>query len=78
MRPMPMLKRKLNASGSACGGKLLRRHLGSSATGSRSSPGIERLPENERSEFRQNERSEFRQNERSEFRQNEAVSFIKM
>ena len=35
----------------------------------------ERLPENERSEFRQNERSEFRQNEQSEFRQNEQSEF---
>lgn len=32
-------------------------------------PASERLPENERSEFRQNEQGEFRQNERSEFGQ---------
>ena len=38
-------------------------------------PASERLPENERSEFRQNERSEFRQNEQSEFRQNERSGF---
>ena len=63
MPPMPRLKRKPNASGSVFGGKLLRRHLGSSATDSRSSTGLERLPENERSEFRQNENADSKQHQ---------------
>lgn len=52
MPPMPKLKLKPKTSGSACGGKLLRRHRGSFVTDSHNSIGIERLPENERSKFR--------------------------
>ena len=50
-------------------------YLESEAAPEWSFPASERLPENERSEFRQNEQGEFRQNEQGEFRQNEQSGF---